>query len=247
MKKLFEFRERHSNIFEWLQVFLIGLYVACEVAPVTRIHLLHAFLGSHSHQLETGIKLFFLVDAILILGESAIHWKSEPSRRPSAIAWFLVDLALIFLTALRPFRVLRPILVLRQFSSATEKKRSNDRQKTSTHVTAVELIFLLIYSFVLIVFSTAVLILGAEKSVQQQVLVQHESVRTLADAVWYCVGQITLTGTQYGLYSTSGRIYAGVLLLMGLGIAGLFGRFFERLIRNSLTYSDKNLIEELES
>ena len=103
-------------------------------------------------------------------------------------------------------------------------------------------VFLMTYSLVLIVLSTAVLVLGAEKLIDKP-----DAIKTLADAVWYCVGQVTLTGSQYGLYTTSGRMYAGVLLLMGLGLAGLFGRFLERLIRNSLTYSDKDFISELES
>ena len=148
---------------------------------------------------------------------------------------FVADISLVFLAALRPLRLLRPILVLRRFGSVTTRNdgdsAENNRREEDTYfaiiagaLKKIRYVMLILYAFVLMALSTSGLILQSELAVGNAA-----NIRTYGNALWFSIGQLTLTGSQYGPVTLWGRTYSVILLLLGLGIVGLFANSFEHI------------------
>jgi hypothetical protein len=200
---------------------------------------LHGF-GIQSGHIETVIRILFLLDAILVLLSELFPSPGQRRHSTTGIwSWFFTDVALIFVTVLRPFRVLRPILVVRRFSRASEQSRAaliagleeSDAVPNVRTFAEVKFIALMLYAFVLALLTSASLVHAAEQTAG---LGHADAVHSFADALWFCVGEMTLTGSQYGIYSASARFDSVTLMFIGLGILGLFGSILQRFIRDTM-------------
>jgi hypothetical protein len=234
---------RRSGLFEALQLLLIGVYVTTVVAPHVRITEA-TILSTQGSFLRTFCNLFFVIDAtaVFVFSMSQRPPKNKTLRAQKtifALGAFLTDLLLVVLSFLRPLRVLRPIMVARRLSASTQHSRRKNNKKVDTDVEhfvratgliwqRIKFSFLILYSLALIICSTATLILESE-------LRGTGNIRNYANSVWYCIGEMTLTGTQYNADTLAGRSYTVLLLVMGFGVTGLFTTNFPRGLRAGLT------------
>jgi hypothetical protein len=252
MYRLANWREgSQSGLFEFLQLALIGVYVLTVIAPHVN-GLESSFFNSKALALRIICNSFFVIDACIVLyyGISILPETRGVARSRelmAALGGFLLDVSLVIFSFLRPLRVLRPILVFRRFGVATQhtpgnaltkigQSRSFYAQASSQLWLKCKFVFLFLYSIALILSSTATLILESE-------LRGSGNIRNYASAVWYSIGEMTLTGSQYNVETLSGRSYSVLLLVMGFGIVGLFTASFSKLIKASLTAAEFDSVE----
>lgn len=152
-----------------------------------------------------------IICAVLLIDFSIRFYRAE--SKLSFMKWGWIDLlasipeveALRWGRLFRVFRILRIIMIsrsLRQYLSELFRNR------TRGGVASVFLITFLVISF------SSVAILLAERS-------SGANIRTAGDAVWWSITTITTVG--YGdKYPVSdiGRVIAGILMLMGVGLFG---------------------------
>jgi len=231
--------------FETVQLVLVGIFVLMSVSRYIN-PLSHSFLVTNRTACLWVCQTYFFLDACLVLVYELTGDTSKKSRRGRdavIAAWCLfgIDMALIFLTSVRFLRALKPVLVLRRIGAATEHATRSGHSVKNRWLLGYGLALkrvlsrwkfaiTLSYSFALIVLSTAALILESESH-----LSIPNGIKSYADAVWYCIGQITLTGSQFGVYSFAGRAYSVLLLFLGLGIVGLFSKSLEPFVKNALS------------
>jgi hypothetical protein len=238
--------ETYASWFEAIQVIAVGVYVLTLIAPYVDGLRLSTPLYAHAGLIQLMCNAFFVLDALVVLGYALAQRVAEPkflraSQNLKAWSTFLFDCALVLLSVLRPLRVLRPILVLRRFSSATEhstrgKNRTRSKNSSPYWVLMTKIFsrsryaVLFLYSFLLITTSDAVLVLQAEKREGSL-----STIHTLGDALWFCVGEVTLTGSQYNPITLEARLYTLLLLALGLATAGIFASSFRRIFEESLS------------
>jgi voltage-gated potassium channel len=201
-------REAWERAMEWP---LLGAALAFMVAYALPI--IRPDLSSGVHRVADalifGVWGLFAIDYLVRLALSERRWKFVRAN--------LFDLALIALPLLRPFRLLRLVIV---FNVLNRRAQMTFRGQALTYV---------IGSVVLVVGLASLTILDVERGRS------HANIQTFGDALWWSITTISTVG--YGdRYPTTveGRLTATLLMLAGIALIGvitasLASWFVERL------------------
>jgi voltage-gated potassium channel len=154
-------------------------------------------------------------------------------ERASFIRSHVLDLIVIAIPFLRPFRLLRLLAIL---ISTTRRAGGLAVRRVTLYV---------IGTSVILASVGAVLVYDAEKSVP----VEERTIKTLGDAFWWAL--ITVTTIGYGDVfprSATGRMFAAVLMVMGIALIGTLtaalASWFVSLVRGPETAKEKQQYDD---
>ena len=172
-----------------------------------------------------GIWSLFVVEYLVLLYLAPDRWVMVRTH--------LLDLALILLPFLRPFRVVRSLRVL------SAAGRASIALRLVTGRSGFKSFGLLV---AVVVLSGAVLTWAFERNAE------GSTITDLGDALWWAT--VTATTVGYGDHfpvSSEGRAVAVVLMLLGIGILGVVtANMASYLIESDTDESSPDLVERLE-
>jgi voltage-gated potassium channel len=116
----------------------------------------------------------------------------------------VLDFIVICVPFLRPLRLLRVVGIVWEYVVRSRR-----------HLARRAMAFVVVVAVVAMLAGAAV-IFNAERSHA------HTNIHSFPDALWWSVGAITTVGTSGDPTTATGRIVAGVMLIIGVALAGIF-------------------------
>ena len=192
-----------------LVVILLSVYVLIVLCIDTFFQLSYEVTRVLNY-IDNAICIFFLIEFCIRFYQSESKLKF--------MKWGWIDLIssipnFSFARAGRALRLIRLLRILRAFRSTKHIINHIYKNKTKGAFTTVSLVAVLV-----LIFST-IAILQVETA-------PNSNIRTAEDALWWSYTTITTVGygDKYPV-TTEGRIIAGILMTVGVGLFGIFTAF----------------------